>query len=617
MSQKPTFDSPDESNPDIPSLAERHEVFNEEGAVAYEGATSEQQLYKVVLNNLLEDTYYNSVDDLIDKVWDNFDAVADENPEFVLQLAAHVRQEEGLRDIPQLLLVFAANDDRTQEFVRDYTPAIIDRMDEFNSVVSYQIRGYGKPIPKPLQKGTVDALHKKYCVVEHDNDTYRATWVESNDSWSKEDGIIRAVSNGEYTIESTEGADILRNTELLDEGYIFNEYTSAKYAQRDKQVSLRDVINLVRPNPRSENRNELFGKIVKGDLDTGRAKKAHWDVGSNAEPSAVEPLRQDRTWEAEMSKDDDRTPEEKWRARLDDMGLMARVRNLRNMREAGLSGDEIFDYDDGYFLDNSAGLVRDHQMLPMRYYQSYMACADAGERVAYKLSRFVNNSDESVLDEESSAWLNSAIDVATENLPESLTNTFTAVDLSGSMDDTISSDSTLHRAEIASLFGAMLMKHESDVGVFGEDFAPVQMDASTRVSIPTLELANQIYEAGSSVGAATNGWKAIDWARQTDRKYDRFVVFTDEQIWDSQSRVFGHSGRTLKDSWDEYTSRVKSDAHLYIVDLASEGDFSMPPGYHNVHQISGWSESIIDYIVKYEQIDDVIEAIGSIEPEDY
>lgn len=419
---------------------------------------------------------------------------------------------------------------------------------------------------------------------------------------------------------------------LLDSGYSVDEYTASKYSQRDKDVSLHDVLNLVRPKPRSANRNQLFGSIAKGELSSGQAEKDHWEVGPNWAPEEVEALREDRTWESEMSEDDDRTDAEKFRARLDDMGLMARVRNLRNMREAGLSGEEIFDYDvndvgpaDGArqpFGPESERVVRNSKQFPFRYYQAFRACGDVGIRRtggfgASRTKQFdIGRGD--LLDSYSEEWLNEAIDVGTENLPDTLENTFTAIDLSGSMDSEISGHSEMARAEIGSLFGAMLMKRDSDVGAFGDDFATIGADEAARQTTPTLEIAQRIYAVGGEVGNSTNGWKALDWATKNDESYDRFVVFTDEQIWDSTRSVFGSSSnRNLKDAWDDYTDQVNPDAHLYVIDLASCGDLSVPEGYQNVHQISGWTSNVVEFIDKFEQAEDVTQNIESIDPDDY
>jgi len=534
--------------------------------------------------------------------------------------------------------VLSANDPRTQAYVREYAPAIIDRTDEFNSVLSYQLRGYGKPVPKPLKKGITDALHKKYAIVKVNgpafeaDPTARVTYIEDG----SEETPRSAIDRGMRRVYEQNGIDLNTEqygTEVVDEGYVHDEYTFSKYSERDKEVSMHDVLNLVRPKPRTEERNQMFGSIAKGELSSGEAEKDHWEVGPNWAPEEVEPLREDRTWESEMSEDDDRTDAEKFRARLDDMGLMARVRNLRNMREAGIPGSDIFDYDrsasgageDGgpVFGENSEAVVRQHQMFPFRFYQAFRACGDVGisrsSGFGASATKQFDIGRGDLLDSFSEEWLNEAIDVGTENLPDTLENTFTAVDLSGSMDSEISGHSEMARAEIGSLFGAMLMKRDSDVGAFGDDFATISADPAARKTTPTLDIAQRIYAVGEEVGNSTNGWKALDWATKNDESYDRFVVFTDEQIWDSRrSGLFGsNSNRSLKDAWDDYTEQVNPDAHLYVIDLASYGDLTIPEGYQNVHQISGWTSNVVQFIDKFEQADDVTREIESIGADDY
>jgi len=275
MSNKPSFDSVSESNPEKPSLTERTRTTNEAGGKAYEPFSGEFGLYKITLNNLLEDSYYDSADESFDKLWNRFDEVADTNPEFVLQLATYARQEEGFRDIAQLLLVLSANDPRTQAYVREYAPAIIDRTDEFNSVLSYQLRGYGKPVPKPLKKGITDALHKKYAIVKVEysgtHETERMTYIEADradETHARRDRVKyeateSVLARNGMAVDDAETAEALAeaSAEVVDEGHVHDEYTFSKYSERDKEVSLHDVLNLVRPKPRSDERNQGEGDL--------------------------------------------------------------------------------------------------------------------------------------------------------------------------------------------------------------------------------------------------------------------------------------------------------------------------------------------------------------------
>jgi len=91
------------------------------------------------------------------------------------------------------------------------------------------------------------------------------------------------------------------------------------------------------------------------------------------------------------------------------------------------------------------------------------------------------------------------------------------------------------------------------------------------------------------------------------------------QIWDStHSRGIGRSrtSNTVKDYWDEYTSRVNPDAQLYIVDLSSyDGGLVMPEGYNNVYRISGWNDNIVKHIQYADNEDAAIREVEAVQPD--
>ena len=183
-----------------------------EGGEAFEPADPRLALYKRTINQLLEGSFYETDDEQLAAVVQRFDAAAAEEPEFVLQLAAYARQELYLRDIPQVLLVLAANDDRFKDdsdesVIREWAPAIIQRMDETATALAVHDQLFGGTAPWPLRRGIEDAL------------------VSMADA-----------------------------------------YTLGKYELSRREVTLHDVFNRVHPEPVDE-KAELFERFVHGDLD--------------------------------------------------------------------------------------------------------------------------------------------------------------------------------------------------------------------------------------------------------------------------------------------------------------------------------------------------------------
>lgn len=486
------------------TVAERTKTTNFEDGEAFEPDSPEMALYKVTINNLLEDTYYREDKEELNALVKRFEACADENPEFVLKLAVFARNEMGLRDVSQVLLALSAEHDKTKEFVEEYAADIMVRTDEPCTVVAIYDELFTGSLPKPLRKGIEDALHQ------------------------------------------------------------WDLYQFDKYDNRNREVNIRDVINRVHPTPRDELREEAFERLMRGDLK---------------QYPEVEPLDESKgaTWETVISEKGNNA--EAWREVKDRMGIMAKLRNVRNMKDAELPSDEILDEDD---LES----VRHSRMFPFRIYQSYKALKDAGIR-----DRHVDE------------WMSKAIDTTTENLPDFLENTLSVADTSGSMRTSVSGKSDLQCSEIASLFTAAVGRKGADTAAFADDFEFVVAHSQT----PTLELQEKIRSA--SVGGSTNGYKVFRDLRRKGEVYDRIMLFTDMQLWNSSG---WNNDKTFREEWKKYKKEVAPEASLYLVDLQSYGDLVTPEGAEDVYNISGWTEKVIDFIQYAEDEDEIIKEIESV-----
>jgi 60 kDa SS-A/Ro ribonucleoprotein len=500
------------------TVAEATRTTNAEGGEAFEPADPRLALYKRTINQLLEDSFYESDDEHLAAIVRRFDAAADEHPEFVLELAAYARQELYLRDVPQVLLVIAANDDRFKDdsdesMIREWTPAIIQRIDETATALAVHDELFGGTAPWPLRRGVEDAL----C-------------------------------------------------EMAD------EYTLGKYQLSRRDVTLRDVFNRVHPTPVDEDQELLFERFMRGDLD---------------DYPDVEPLPATNTWESVISERGNTRAA--WETLIEDdeysLPIFASIRNLRNMLEAGVDETVIVDY-----LDLDA--VRHAPLYPFRYYQAYRALQQAGVD-APDVER----------------WLERAVDVAVENVPEGLEKTFVGVDLSGSMDAVLSANSGLRYKEIGALFGALLAEQGARVGAFGDTFQEV----STHVDTPVLQRQEAVLSVDRDVGNSTNGWKVLKYLREEEIAVDRVVLFTDMQIWDSRSGIDSDAS-TVREEFGAYRDSVAPDAALYMIDLASSGDLVTPEGYEGVYNVSGWSENVLEFVEHAEEPLDVIETIEAFEP---
>lgn len=91
------------------------------------------------------------------------------------------------------------------------------------------------------------------------------------------------------------------------------------------------------------------------------------------------------------------------------------------------------------------------------------------------------------------------------------------------------------------------------------------------------------------------------------------ILLTDMQIWDSTGGLIS-GDRTVKEAFEAYREEVAPDASLYVIDLAAYGDLVTPEGYEDVYNVSGWSETVFEFIGSAEAPLQVIETIEAFEP---
>ncbi len=231
-----------------------------------------------------------------------------------------------------------------------------------------------------------------------------------------------------------------------------------------------------------------------------------------------------------------------WRAVLPSMGSMARLRNLRNFDEAGLS-DEVAEQV-AESLADPAEVARSRQ-LPMRYLAAHRA---AGPRWAPALER--------------------ALQASLGNVPELPGRTLVLVDRSASMFFGLSGRSTLRAADAAAVFGAALAlrAERADLVQFGTTHQPVHF----RKGDPLLRVVERFGDLGG-----TNTAQAV---RDHYRGHDRVVIVTDEQAWQG-------------DPGADPTAAVPERVPVYTWNLAGYRYGHGPSGTGNRHVFAGLSDA--------------------------
>jgi len=507
------------------SQADRTRTTNYGGGEAFEPDSPEMNLFKVVSANLLEDTYYQDDEDSLREILGAMDAVAEENPEFILKLAKYARHEMGLRQVPLVLLVGSVDytdqltDDETS-LIKEYGQDIIDRADEPARVLA--IWEYLYPDANTLLTGLKKAIG--------------------------------------YAMKD------------------FDAYRLAKYDTDRREKNLRDVMNMAHPVPADEHQAEVYDKLMNGGLEPPE------------------------TWEVIISERGN--TQEAWEDVLPRMGMFARLRNLRNMLEAGVAEETILntpmkgkDYESGeLFTIDEHGMsmdgVRHSRIMPFRYYTAYLMLGRERGLRAPRIAEFLEN----------------AVTQSAEALPDLYGNSVVAVDVSGSMRHKLSADSVVEYMDIAALFGGVFGTKGAETYGFATDYERVDAHPST----PAIEYARKFYD--HRWGEATHANKFMAYLANEEIVQDRVVLLTDGQIYSPTGYGHGTRDNSFRDEWKRYKKNVAPEASLYVIDLSSYENLVMPEDEPDSYYISGWDDSVLDFIQYGENPRAMIEEVEQVEP---
>jgi 60 kDa SS-A/Ro ribonucleoprotein len=301
----------------------------------------------------------------------------------------------------------------------------------------------------------------------------------------------------------------------------FDEYQLAKY-DRGGPIKLRDVLFLCHAKPRDDQQAAVWKKLIWGRL---------------AVPN---------TWEVALSATgvgNGATKREAWTRLLAEnkLGALALLRNLRNLREAG---------------------VDEQRVLPFRF----LSAARPAPQWEPALER---------------AMLSC---VAAQ--PKLTGKTVLVIDVSGSMRGLLSKQSELDRIDTAAGLAILARELCDEVVIYataGNDHTRVHKTEQ----VPArngFALADGIRQKASELGGGGIFLvQAMDYIVGREHAADRVIVFTDEQDCDlklnpAQANAFGKSN--------------------YLVNVAS---FKNGVGYGKWTHIDGWSESVVAYIRTLEQ----------------
>jgi TROVE domain. len=364
---------------------------------------------------------------------------------------------------------------------RKVVEAVLLRADEPGEMLGYWISQYGRKLPKPVKRGVADAVKRLY--------TQR--------------GFLRYDSAS----KGFRFADVLELVHAQDSGPEQDAlYRYAVDDRHDHAGEVPELLHMVRArrtiNTMSANdRHKLARLALRHGLEGNLYQKAmagqwEWLHSSLGDTQGVR---------SPVSKAD------QWRLVLPQLGIMALVRNLRNLEEAGLGYAEI-DAINARLMD--ADEIAKSRMFPFRFWQAYQAIN--GDTFKGGLERAFAHS--------------------MSNIPKLPGKSLVLVDTSASMTSGIfSQKSSMSPVQAAAVFGvALATANPGNVHLVG--FASGEFQHDMKGGATALQEVERFVSQIGRVGHGTDIHGAV---RRTFKQgyHDRVFIISDMQTiggYDSQ-----------------------------------------------------------------------------------
>lgn len=338
------------------NIAPDYRRFTHEGGPASCHLSPIEQLRRTILSCMLwEDQFYEDGQSIADRIKQYIPECI---PLDVAYLAIQARNDQKLRHVPLLLAAILASD---KKHINESVYAIhhiIQRADEMGEFLSIYAQIIDKPsnnikkfIPYKIKK----ALSQIFCK--------------------------------------------------------FDAYQLAKY-NRPAAITLRDVMFLTHPRPKSKEQEITFNKLANKKLES---------------PD---------TWEVSLSGGKDKKETFTRMLKEGKLGYLALLRNLRNMVESGVENGLII----------AALLARKgaDKVFPFRFVAAYRACPSM------------------------SIALNESLLQSLNELPKLPGKTIVLIDVSASMENALSSKSDMTRMDAAAALGSLIQGDEIRVFTFSQ-----------------------------------------------------------------------------------------------------------------------------------------------------
>jgi hypothetical protein len=349
---------------------------------------------------------------------------------------------------------------------------------------------------------------------------------------------------------------------------LYTERSLLKYDTASHGYRFADVIDLVHPGPASEKpyQGDLFVHALDrrhGHADSIPERllkiRANASLRSSDNLSAwLNPQTLDAagmTWEDALSAVGSKVDKAAlWSAMIPSMGIMALIRNLRNFDESGVT-DAVATKVCARLMD-PAEIARSRQF-PFRFLSAYRAAPSL--RWGYALD--------------------TALTLATSNIPALPGRTLVMVDTSASMQGAVSAKSTIRHVDVGALFGVALAARGSQVDLvgFADGVFPHPLRKGGSVLAQTEAFTRRVGEVG-------HGTNTVGALRAAYSGHDRVVILHDGQ--------YG----SFALNWPQLSTVLAPGVPLFSIDTTGYQAAPVDASQPNRYEIGGFSDKLFTMV---------------------
>lgn len=307
-----------------------------------------------------------------------------------------------------------------------------------------------------------------------------------------------------------------------------SEYELAKYKMGSRSVNVFDAVRLTHPS------SEAINKLIEGKISLANEETKTWESIRSAGGS--------------------------WAEAVQVMGHMALLRNLRNLNEDGEINSSV--------LARLVDGVEGGKQLPFRYYSALKAVGDGNAALVDAIEECFEKS-------------------IGYSVPRFSGKGLCIADVSGSMSNPLSSNSTMKLEEVSRLMAVVTAKAHADGGnvlLFGD----YTKQFAIRKKSSAFEEMKRV-EGNHGCGHGTNIVNAFQDVIKSGESYDVIWVFSDMQC--------GYDGN-VPALLAQYRSKINPRTQVFFVNLAGYQDSLVPEFYDKTYLLGGWSDKVLQFADK-------------------